>query len=61
MWAWHFQMLKYRKWGVLVDNIDEYHYKPDRENTLKFSKNGQIKYFYHILNSMNAFLLLVVM
>ena len=45
---------------ILVDDITEIHYEYEDENPRKYSEDGQIKYLNKTLNSMNSFLLFLV-
>ena len=45
---------------ILVDDITEIHYEYEDENPRKYSEDSQIKFLNKTLNSMNAFLLFLV-
>ena len=63
LWVWHFQMLEIQKniEDFLVWNIIENHYESEDENPPHHSETGKIKYLQKTLNSMNDFLLLILM
>ena len=44
----------------LVENIIEIHYESEEKNTPNLSEAGKIKYLQQTLNSMNSFLLSLV-
>ena len=45
----------------LLENISEYHYESDEEKLPKYIEDGQMKDMKQKLNSMNEFLILLVM